>query len=294
MSVRRCSARGCVPYPRPKLLVSSSFPHTTLHCFPHTNPRPALARATLLCANGADGDPPRPRPDHRSHQAAERAGHILPFVSGDSDNLLRLSLTVPRVSCQALWASPVEQHGERPPSAHTPQPPPNAPKQDLLGASKKGLPVQYKRNVGAGRTVPVPVLLGGVMAAMAYGWWNYGSYVLNDRCALSPSAGSPPAFWSATLARPPTPSLLRANRVRAWCFGVVRREIQEEKHLVRVAITPFLQAEADYRFILREDETKAWEKETMKDVPGYKAGESVYHSKTRWQPPATDSMPRWA
>ena len=75
---------------------------------------------------------------------------------------------------------------------------------------------------------------------------------------------------------------------------MVRREIQEEKHLVRVAITPFLQAEADYRFILREDETKAWEKETMKDVPGYKAGESVYHSKTRWQPPATDSMPRWA
>ena len=74
----------------------------------------------------------------------------------------------------------------------------------------------------------------------------------------------------------------------------VRREIKEEKHLVRVAITPFLQAESDYRYILREDEFKAWEKETMKDVKGYKAGESVYHSKTRWQPPATDSMPRTA
>ena len=240
--------------------------------------------------------PPPPRPDHRSHQAAERAGHILPFVSGDSDNLLRLSLTVPRVSCQALWASPMEQHGERPPSAHTPQPPPNAPKQDLLGASKKGLPVQYKRNVGAGRTVPVPVLLGGVMAAMAYGWWNYGSYVLNDRCALSPPSAREPSclLFGDTRSPPHAIAAPRANRVRAWCFGVVRREIQEEKHLVRVAITPFLQAEADYRFILREDETKAWEKETMKDVPGYKAGESVYHSKTRWQPPATDSMPRWA
>ena len=49
----------------------------------------------------------------------------------------------------------------------------------------------------------------------------------------------------------------------------VRREIKEENHLVRVAITPFLQAESDYRYILREDEVKAWEKETMKDVKGY-------------------------
>ena len=80
-----------------------------------------------------------------------------------------------------MWASPVEQHGERPPSPHTPQPPPNAPKQDVLSGAKKGLPVQYKRNVGAGRSVPIPALLGGVFAAMAYGWWNYSNYVLADR-----------------------------------------------------------------------------------------------------------------
>jgi NADH dehydrogenase (ubiquinone) 1 alpha subcomplex subunit 13 len=80
----------------------------------------------------------------------------------------------------------------------------------------------------------------------------------------------------------------------AGAFRLFRREIKEEKHLVRVAITPFLQAESDYRYILREDEFKAWEKETMKDVKGYKAGESVYNSEKRWQPPATDSMPRTA
>lgn len=64
--------------------------------------------------------------------------------------------------------------------------------------------------------------------------------------------------------------------------------------MIRVAITPFLQAESDYRFILREDELKAWEKETMENVKGYKAGEPVYHSQKRWQPPATDTMPRFA
>ena len=55
--------------------------------------------------------------------------------------------------------------------------------QDLLSGAKKGLPVQYKRNVGVGRTVPVPVLLGGVMITMAYGWWQFGSSVIDDRCA---------------------------------------------------------------------------------------------------------------
>jgi hypothetical protein len=51
----------------------------------------------------------------------------------------------------------------------------------VLSGVKKGLPVQYKRNVGAGRTVPIPMLLGGVMATMAYGWWNYSAYVFADR-----------------------------------------------------------------------------------------------------------------
>ena len=55
------------------------------------------------------------------------------------------------------------------------------PRKQVLSGAKKGLPVQYKRNVGAGRTVPIPMLLGGVMAAMAYGWWNYSAYVFADR-----------------------------------------------------------------------------------------------------------------
>ena len=82
-----------------------------------------------------------------------------------------------------LFASPVHQGG---PGKNVPQPPPNTPVQDQLSAGKKGVPVRYLRNVGAGRNVPVPVLLGGVTAFMAYGWWNYGTSVIADRSAFSP------------------------------------------------------------------------------------------------------------
>ena len=90
-----------------------------------------------------------------------------------------------------LFASPVHQGG---PGKNVPQPPPNTPVQDQLSAGKKGVPVRYLRNVGAGRNVPVPVLLGGVTAFMAYGWWNYGTSVIADRSAFSPFCRLPSGF----------------------------------------------------------------------------------------------------
>eukprot|EP00252_Welwitschia_mirabilis_P014416 TRINITY_DN31687_c0_g1_i1.p1 TRINITY_DN31687_c0_g1~~TRINITY_DN31687_c0_g1_i1.p1 ORF type:complete len:140 (+),score=23.79 TRINITY_DN31687_c0_g1_i1:110-529(+) len=65
-----------------------------------------------------------------------------------------------------------------------------------------------------------------------------------------------------------------------------RNQLKREKFAGRSAILPLLQAEEDLRFV------KAWqaylkeEAEIMKDVPGWKVGESVYNS-GRWVPPAT-------
>ncbi|KAI3934926.1 hypothetical protein MKX01_033970 [Papaver californicum] len=58
----------------------------------------------------------------------------------------------------------------------------------------------------------------------------------------------------------------------------VRRALKKEKYAARRAILPMLHAE--------EDEKK---RRIMKDVPGWKVGESVYHSK-RWMPPACGEL----
>ncbi|GKE53769.1 NADH dehydrogenase [ubiquinone] 1 alpha subcomplex subunit 13-B, partial [Tanacetum coccineum] len=87
--------------------------------------------------------------------------------------------------------------------------------------------------------------------------------------------------------------------------------IKEEKYAARRAILPMLQAEEDERQVitspdlLRYDHfdpvtvmhgfVKEWQKyleeeaRIMKDVPGWKVGESVYHS-GKWMPPATGEM----
>ncbi|KAF0745520.1 hypothetical protein AaE_008405, partial [Aphanomyces astaci] len=60
----------------------------------------------------------------------------------------------------------------------------------------------------------------------------------------------------------------------------LRREVRER----RIAMLPFLQAEEDIEFLQNEAYYFEQEKARMKNVPGWKVGESVYHSK-KWQIP---------
>jgi NADH dehydrogenase (ubiquinone) 1 alpha subcomplex subunit 13 len=57
-----------------------------------------------------------------------------------------------------------------------------------------------------------------------------------------------------------------------------------EERRARYVMAPLLQAEEDRWYAAREAEITKQEAEIMKNVPGWKAGESVYHSKTRWVP----------
>ncbi|KAL3726786.1 hypothetical protein ACJRO7_031652 [Eucalyptus globulus] len=66
----------------------------------------------------------------------------------------------------------------------------------------------------------------------------------------------------------------------------IRRALKEEKYAARRAILPVLQAEEDERFVKEWKKYLEYEAEVMKDVPGWKVGESVYHS-GRWVPPST-------
>lgn len=68
--------------------------------------------------------------------------------------------------------------------------------------------------------------------------------------------------------------------------GVTNRATSAERALARearYAIAPFLQAEADVWYHLREQEILEKEAEIMKDVPGWKVGESTYMT-SRWVP----------
>ena len=93
---------------------------------------------------------------------------------------------------RAWFASPIRQGGPGFVQGQTPRIPVDNPTQDTLSQRFKGQPVRYQRNVGTGRTGPSgPVLFGGVCALMAFGWWQYGTAVLEERCA--PFC----AFWRA-------------------------------------------------------------------------------------------------
>ena len=61
-------------------------------------------------------------------------------------------------------------------------------------------------------------------------------------------------------------------------------KLKEEIYNTRMALAPYLQAEADRVFVQRQAKFHAWEAEVMKDVPGWEVGKSVYN--TRWMPPA--------
>jgi hypothetical protein len=63
----------------------------------------------------------------------------------------------------------------------TPQPPPAYVVQDQLDPTKKGLKIQYMRNLPK-RVGPAPgALIAGVTASMSIGWVMFGSWVTNYR-----------------------------------------------------------------------------------------------------------------
>ncbi|KAM3756253.1 hypothetical protein ACB098_02G098300 [Castanea mollissima] len=85
--------------------------------------------------------------------------------------------------------------------------------------------------------------------------------------------------------------------VGAWSWGMyrlgqgnkIRRGLKEEKYAARTAILPLIQAEEDERFVKEWKKYLEYEAAVMKDVPGWKVGENVYHS-GRWVPPSTGEL----
>uniref|UniRef100_A0A453IS62 NADH dehydrogenase [ubiquinone] 1 alpha subcomplex subunit 13 n=1 Tax=Aegilops tauschii subsp. strangulata TaxID=200361 RepID=A0A453IS62_AEGTS len=65
--------------------------------------------------------------------------------------------------------------------------------------------------------------------------------------------------------------------------------LKEEKIAARSAILPMLQAEEDERFVKEWKKYLEEEARIMKNVPGWKVGESVYNS-GKWMPPATGEL----
>ncbi|TDH66445.1 hypothetical protein CCR75_005777 [Bremia lactucae] len=63
-----------------------------------------------------------------------------------------------------------------------------------------------------------------------------------------------------------------------------QRAIAKEERENRIALLPFLQAEADVEYLTQEKHMLDKEREVMKNVPGWVAGQSTYHS-NRYQAP---------
>eukprot|EP00158_Paraphelidium_tribonemae_P000503 Partr_v1_DN22628_c0_g1_i1_m5319 putative NADH dehydrogenase (Ubiquinone) 1 alpha subcomplex len=80
-----------------------------------------------------------------------------------------------------------------------------------------------------------------------------------------------------------------------FAIGIVRiesnqedfSELKREKSYARLYLLPLVQAEWDRDWIRWRQDQLAKEEEIMKDVPGWKVGESVYHN-SRWAPPRYD------
>ncbi|XP_027328242.1 NADH dehydrogenase [ubiquinone] 1 alpha subcomplex subunit 13 [Anas acuta] len=68
-----------------------------------------------------------------------------------------------------------------------------------------------------------------------------------------------------------------------------RRRLQIEDLEARIALMPLLQAEADRRILRQLRQNLDEEAKIMKDVPGWKVGESVFHT-NRWVPPTLDEL----
>ncbi|XP_004646929.1 NADH dehydrogenase [ubiquinone] 1 alpha subcomplex subunit 13 [Octodon degus] len=68
-----------------------------------------------------------------------------------------------------------------------------------------------------------------------------------------------------------------------------RRRLQIEEMEARIAMMPLFQAERDRRVLQMMRENLEEEAIIMKDVPGWKVGESTFHT-TRWVPPGIGEL----
>lgn len=68
-----------------------------------------------------------------------------------------------------------------------------------------------------------------------------------------------------------------------------RRRLLIEDLEARIALMPLLQAEADRRTLRLMRQNLDEEAKIMKDVPGWKVGESLFHT-DRWVPPTVDEL----
>ncbi|XP_059846971.1 NADH dehydrogenase [ubiquinone] 1 alpha subcomplex subunit 13 isoform X1 [Hypanus sabinus] len=76
---------------------------------------------------------------------------------------------------------------------------------------------------------------------------------------------------------------------RLFKWNRERRRLQIEDLEARIAMMPLLQAEQDRRYLRLLRENLEEEAKIMKDVPGWKVGESVYHS-DRWFTPSVEEL----
>ncbi|XP_059846972.1 NADH dehydrogenase [ubiquinone] 1 alpha subcomplex subunit 13 isoform X2 [Hypanus sabinus] len=85
----------------------------------------------------------------------------------------------------------------------------------------------------------------------------------------------------------------RIHNLRTACTlvssHIARRRLQIEDLEARIAMMPLLQAEQDRRYLRLLRENLEEEAKIMKDVPGWKVGESVYHS-DRWFTPSVEEL----
>lgn len=58
-----------------------------------------------------------------------------------------------------------------------------------------------------------------------------------------------------------------------------RRALAQEERECKITLLPFLQSEMDAEYVSTCAESQREEARIMKDYPGYKEGESMYHSK---------------
>ncbi|KAL4608057.1 NADH dehydrogenase ubiquinone 1 alpha subcomplex subunit 13-like [Arapaima gigas] len=76
---------------------------------------------------------------------------------------------------------------------------------------------------------------------------------------------------------------------RVFTWNRERRRLQIEELEARIALLPLLQAEQDRRTLRMLRENLEEEAKIMKDVPGWKVGESMFHT-DRWVTPLNDEL----
>ncbi|KAM8726882.1 NADH dehydrogenase [ubiquinone] 1 alpha subcomplex subunit 13 [Acanthopagrus schlegelii] len=76
---------------------------------------------------------------------------------------------------------------------------------------------------------------------------------------------------------------------RLFKWNRERRRLQIEDMEARIALMPLLQAEQDRRTLRMLRENLEEEAIIMKDVPGWKVGESVFHT-DRWVTPMSEEL----